>query len=77
MPPFRGADQQFTTKQIALMQEIASLRIHVERFNRRVKENHIFDSDSQMAMIGSINQLWAVACLLANFQNPLIAQKQQ
>ena len=77
MPPFRGADQQFTTKQIALTQEIASLRIHVERFNRRVKENHIFDSDSQMAMIGSINQLWAVACLLANFQNPLIAQKQQ
>lgn len=77
MPPFRGADQQFTTKQIALTQEIASLRIHVERFNRRVKENHIFDSDSQMAMIGSINQLWAVACLLANFQNTLIAQKQQ
>ena len=77
LPPFLGCDVQFTPEQVALNEEIASLRIHVERFNRRVKENHIFDCVIPLSTVGSINQLWSVACLLANFQGPLIADKTQ
>ncbi|XP_046548236.1 uncharacterized protein LOC124258217 [Haliotis rubra] len=65
---------QFTPEQVELNEEIASLRVHVERFNRRVKENHIFDNDIPMSMVGSMIQLWSVACILANFQGPLIAK---
>lgn len=75
MPPFLGSEQQFTPEEVAVNEEIASLRVHVERFNRRVKENHFFDTVIPMSMIGSINQFWSVACLLANFQGPLIADK--
>ena len=73
MPPLLSNNAQFTPEQVALIEEIASLRVHVERFNRRVKENHIFDSVIPVSMFGSINQLWSVACILANFQGPLIA----
>ena len=75
MPAFLGSDTQFTPDEVALNEEIASLRVHVERFNRRVKEYHIFDSVIPITMFGSINQFWSVACLLTLFQGPLIAEK--
>ena len=54
---------------------IASLRIHVERAIRRVKEYHFFDSDVPLSNLGSVNQLYSIACLLTNFQGPLILSK--
>lgn len=53
---------------------IAKLRIHVERAIRRCKEFHLFDSDIALATLGSINQLFTVACLLTNFQGPLVKE---
>jgi hypothetical protein len=40
--------------------------------NKRIKENHLFDSAVPMSLAGSINQLWTVACLLANFKGPIV-----
>ena len=54
---------------------IASLRIHVERAIRRVKEYHFFDSDVPLSTLGSVNQLYSIASLLTNFQGPLILSK--
>ena len=54
---------------------IASLRIHVERAIRRVKGYHFFDSDVPLSTLGSVNQLYSIACLLTNFQGPLILSK--
>ena len=51
---------------------IASLRIHVERALRGVKEYHFFDSDVLLSTLGSVNQLFSLACVLTNFQGPLI-----
>ena len=51
---------------------IASLRIHVERAIRIVEEYHFVDSDVPLSSLGSVNQLYSVACLLTNFQGPLI-----
>ncbi|XP_013387706.1 uncharacterized protein LOC106156822 [Lingula anatina] len=71
IPPFRF-NSQFTLDQIAHTQEIASLRIHVERAIRRTKEHHLFDSVIPISTAGSINQLWTVACLLTLWRGPLI-----
>ena len=72
IPPFLRGQSQFSKAEIQQTEEIASLRIHVERFIRRVKENHIFDSEIPLTLMGSINQIWTVAVLLANFKGPLI-----
>ena len=66
IPAFLHERGQFTAN------EIASLRIHVERYIHRVKENHIFDCEIPLSLTGSANQLWTVACMLANFKGPLI-----
>lgn len=72
IPKFLSNKVQFTTSEIQTTEEIAKLRIHIERMNRRIKENHLFDSPIPMSLSGSVNQLWTVACLLANFNGPLV-----
>jgi hypothetical protein len=71
IPPFLRSDAQFTAEQVTETQKIARLRIHVERAIRRIKEYHIFDGVIPITLAGSINQIWAVCCLLSNFRGPL------
>ena len=71
IPPFLSANAQFTTQEVQTMNEIARLRVHVERAIRRVKEYHIFDKVIPLNLTGSINQIWTVCCLLTNFHGPL------
>lgn len=52
-------------------QAIACLRILVERAIRRVKEYHIWDGLVPLSMLGSVNQLWVICCLMSNYQGPL------
>ena len=54
---------------------IAKVRIHVVRAIRRIKEFHLFDSDISLSILGSVNQLYTVACLVTNFQGALIKDK--
>ena len=75
IPPFRENQGQFSTQDVQKSKTIASLRIHVERAIRRVKEYHFFDSDVPLSTLGSVNQLFSIACLLTNFQGPLILSK--
>ena len=72
LPPFLRNKGQFSQSEVKETEEVASLRIHVERFIRRVKENHMFDSEIPLTVMGSIPQYWTVAFLLANFKGPLI-----
>lgn len=72
MPNFLSAKGQFSADEAELNKIVANLRVHVERANRRFKEFHLFDSPLHLTLAGSINQLWTVACLLTNFQGPLI-----
>ena len=72
-PPFLGKNSQLFREDVLATQEIARLRIHVERVIRRIKQNKLFDSIIPLTIAGSINQLFAVACLLSNYQNkPLV-----
>ena len=70
IPPFNW-NGRFTSEEVMCTHEIASLRIHVERAIRRVKEYQLFSSPIQLSTTGTVNQLWAVACLLTNFYGPL------
>ena len=72
LSPYLQNRGQFSARQVHETKTIAKLRIHVERAIRRIKEFHIFDSDIPLSTLGSINQIYTVACLLTNFQGQLI-----
>lgn len=55
-------------------QKLSKLQIYVERAIQRPKEFHIFDSDIPLNTLGSVNQIYAKARLLTNFQGPLIKE---
>lgn len=74
-PHFLCADGQFTQSQIEDNQSISSLRIHVERHIKRVKEYRLFSTVLPLSLAGSVNQLWTVANLLTLFRRPLIKKK--
>lgn len=72
MPHFLSQNVQFTTEEAKNNKIISNLRVHIERANRRFKEFHLFDAPLPLTLAGTANQLWAVACMLTNFQGPLI-----
>ena len=71
IPPFLTKRDQFSKEEVEETQDIAKLRIHVERAIRRIKEYHIFDSALPVAISGSSLQIWTVCCLLTLFRGPL------
>lgn len=49
-------------------QAFAQLRGLVDRAIRRVKEYQIWDGVVPLSLAGSVSQLWAICCLMANYQ---------
>ncbi|XP_010778120.1 uncharacterized protein [Notothenia coriiceps] len=68
-PPFLSKQKQMPAYQVTETQAIARLRVHVERVIRRIKENKLFDGVILLSHAYNINQLFAVACMLSNYQN--------
>ncbi|CAM4620187.1 unnamed protein product [Leuciscus chuanchicus] len=59
--------------EVLVTQDFAQLRMHVDKIIQRIKGIKLFDSVIPLSISGSINQLFAVACLLTNYQNkPLV-----
>lgn len=75
IPHFLEKKGQFTRQEIEDNQRIGNVRVHVERAIKRVREFHIFDSPLPLTLMGSVNQIWTVCCLLCNFQGPLSKEK--
>ena len=73
IPPFLGEQGQMEGSEVVETQQIASLRIHIERAICRVKEFDILSGVMPASVAASANQIWTVCCLLTNFQNPLIS----
>lgn len=71
IPPFLGEAPQFRASEVILTQDIARLRVHVERAIRRVKEFKIFQNMIPLSIAGTISQIWTVCVLLTNFRGPL------
>ena len=61
IPPFLHQNKQFTPSQVSETQEIATLRIHVERAIQRINDNNLFKMDIPLHMVGTVCQLWTVA----------------
>ena len=57
IPPFLKDRGALNPTEIIETQEIASVRIHIERVIRRVKSFHILDGVIDATMYGSINQV--------------------
>ncbi|KAF3855266.1 hypothetical protein F7725_023321 [Dissostichus mawsoni] len=67
--PFLSKQKQMPAYQVKETQAIARLRVHVERVIRRIKHNKLFDGVILLSHAYNINQLFAVACMLSNYQN--------
>ena len=72
IPPFLSSKRQSTPAEVRETEKITKLRIYIERLNRRVKENHLFDTHIPLTLAGTANQLWTVTCILAIFKCPLV-----
>ena len=72
LPPFVHCSGQFSAQQVQETKQIAKLGIHIERAIQRIKEFHIFYSHIPLNLMGTINHIYTVVCLLVNFQGPLI-----
>lgn len=58
IPPFRSSTSQFSSQDVLKTQEIAKLRIHVERAIRRVKNFHIFDGVLSLSLVPLASQMF-------------------
>ena len=72
IPPYLKDKVGFEEDDVINTQTIAKHRIHVERAICKIHRFRIFYS-IPVTMLGSINQIWTVACLLSNLQNPVLA----
>lgn len=64
IPPFLRRDQ-FTIEQAQETQEIAALRIHVERRIQRIKCFHLFDRLIPISLALMGNQMWTICAILS------------
>lgn len=71
IPPFLK-DGKFTEREAQKTQEIAALRIHVERRIQRIKTYHIFDRSIPISLAPLANQIWGLCAMLSNLQPPLL-----
>uniref|UniRef100_A0A8C6TV66 THAP-type domain-containing protein n=1 Tax=Neogobius melanostomus TaxID=47308 RepID=A0A8C6TV66_9GOBI len=69
VPAFLRKKKQLSREEVRKTQSIMRLRVHVERVIRRVKEHKLFSTEIPLSLTGCINQLYAVACVLINYQD--------
>ena len=73
LPPFLGGSNQIPAEDVVQTQEIANLRIHIERAINKIKNFHIWDRVVPLHQIGVVNQMWAVCAFLCNAQPNIIS----
>lgn len=73
VPHFSSPKGQSLAEEASHSKLISNLRVHVEGTKARFKEFHLFDSPIPLTLAGFVDQLWTVACLLTNFQSPIIS----
>ena len=66
LPPFLGGSSQMPAEDVVETQEIASLRIHIERAINKIKNFHIWDKVIPLHQIALVNQMWAVRAFCCN-----------
>ena len=67
IPPFLGNKGQITPEEVMQTQQIASLRIHVERAINKIKNFHIWDSVVPFTLFSVVNQNVVCVCFFVQF----------
>ena len=57
IPPFLGKREKFTKEEVMLTKLIAKARIHVERFNERLKKFRLLDRIIPLSLVPLASQL--------------------
>ena len=73
IPPFLGGDSQMSAEDVVRTQQIASLRIHVERAINKIKNFRIWQRVVPLSLFGVVNQMWIVCAFMCNVHDPLIS----
>ena len=73
IPPFLGSDAPTSGEDVVRTQQIASLRIHVERAINKIKNFRIWNGVVPLSLFSVVNQMWTVCAFLCNSQDPLIS----
>ena len=73
IPPFLGSDAQMSVEVVVRTQQIASLRIHVERAINKIKNFRIWNGVVPLSLFSVVNQMWSVCAFLCNTQDPLVS----
>lgn len=73
LPPFLGRAEQMPAEDVVKTQEIASLRIHIERAINKIKNFHIWDRIIPLHQFGLVNQMWTICAILCNAQPNIIS----
>ena len=68
--PYKNGEPYTEASEVVSVEEIARLRTHVDPVIKRIHENVIFHHIPN-SMKDAISQIWVVACLICNFQNPI------
>ena len=71
IPAFIGKRERLAYEDLRLTKRIAKARIHVERFNERLKKFRLVGRTIPLSLKPLASQLVYVACCLVNFQSPL------
>lgn len=71
IPAFLGNREKFTIEVVLANKRIAKARIHVERFNERLKKFRLLDKTIPLNLSPIASQLVYVASCLVNFQECL------
>ena len=67
IPPFLGKREKFTKEEVILTKRIAKARIHVERFNERLKRFRLLDRIIPLSLVPMASQLVFVGSIFKNF----------
>ncbi|ROI81784.1 hypothetical protein DPX16_22019 [Anabarilius grahami] len=72
IPPFAKSNIQMPVPDVEITKKIAKHRVHVERAIAKVKKFKIVSGRIPNSLLGNINQIWFVVCMLSNFQQHII-----
>ena len=72
IPPFLAGQEELTPEQLMMTKIIARARIHIERYNDRIKNFQLLAHKIPSHLIPLLSQIVFVVCCLVNFQEPLV-----
>ena len=72
--PFLGANTLMSAEDVVPTQQIAGLRIHVERAINKIKNFLIWKGEIPLSLFSVLNQMWSVSAFLCNTQDPLVLE---